>query len=101
MRWRVGARRLRQSHRIDGMSGVKGKSGNQLQKNHKFVRTQDGFQCEDDHYFYLLKSILAKSELDIGFASPAAFAAVPAVVDPFSLLTGKVCRCRERGSNES
>lgn len=55
---------------------------------------------------HFLRSILAKSEFDKGFVSPAAFAAALAVACsaavPFStLLTGPLCRCRERGSSES
>lgn len=57
---------------------------------------------------HLLRSILEKSEFDKDFVSAAAFA--DALADagtcsaavPFStLLTGKLCRCRERGSNDS
>lgn len=49
---------------------------------------------------HLLRSILAKSEFDKGLVSPAAFTCSGAV--PFStLLGGPLCRCRERGSNES
>lgn len=48
---------------------------------------------------HLLRSILAKSEFDNGFVSPAAFSAAAA---PFSALPpGPLCRCRERGSSES
>lgn len=57
---------------------------------------------------HLLRSILEKSEFDKDFVSAAAFAGALAVagscldVVPFStLFIGKLCRCRERGSNDS
>lgn len=55
-------------------------------------------------FSYLLRSILAKSELDRDLGSPAVFATTAAVLDavPFStLLPGAVPRCSERGSRDT
>lgn len=54
----------------------------------------------------MLRSILAKSEFDNCFGSPAAFPAAlagsPSAALPFSTFpAGADCRCRERGSMES
>ena len=51
---------------------------------------------------HLLRSILAKSEFDKGFVSPAALLSPAASTVPFfTLLTGSLCRCRDRGINDS
>lgn len=53
---------------------------------------------------HFLRSILAKSEFDKGFVSPAVLvvAGFCAAAVPFSTLpAGSLCRCSERGSNES
>lgn len=53
---------------------------------------------------HLLRSILEKSELDkvLVSAEVSANAGACSAAFPFStLLTGKLCRCRERGSNDS
>lgn len=64
-----------------------------------FVGTQGGIYVSP----HLLRSILAKSELDKDLVSAVADVLADAAADvPFStLFTGRFCLCRERGTIDS
>lgn len=63
-----------------------------------FVGTQGGIYGSP----HLLRSILAKSELDKDLVSAVADVLADAADVPFStLFTGRFCRCRERGTIDS
>lgn len=62
-----------------------------------FVGTQGGIYVSP----HLLRSILAKSELDRRLVSAAADVLADADVPFSTLFAGRFCRCRERGTIDS
>lgn len=102
---RAAARGLRQSCRNDDK--IKGRPDNQLQEY------KQQLFCKNTRWLllqflspYLLRSILAKSELDKDLVSAVADVLAdaggwPADVPFSTFFTGRFCRCRERGTIDS